>query len=142
MKKLMLFTAATGLLLLMSCQVKQNFSPLEFHTDSSFELPYKDTGHCSCGNLAITFTDVVEDVYRPAWMEGVEEGQVRARFNVQADNISQSIELVYRASRSSFDRDTVGGYAISLMRVSPHLRMGQTAEKSNYRVRLMVEELP
>jgi hypothetical protein len=142
MRKFLLLTTVLGGLLLTSCQRKQHFSPLEFQPNLSFELAYSDTGHCSCGGLDITFADVVEEIYRPAWREGVEEGQVRVRFDVQADSVSESIELVFRSTRSSFDRDTVSGYVIRLMGITPYPRAGRTADKQAYRAKLMVEELP
>lgn len=142
MKPTILFAALPFILLLARCDKKANHSPLEFQPGKSFDMSYQDTGTCSCGDLSITFRDVVEDSRCPTGAVCVWEGQARVQLDVQSEDGSQSIELVFQASRSSFDRDTVGSYAISLMEVSPHPREGQTIEKRDYRIRLMVEELP
>ncbi|MCO6493617.1 MAG: hypothetical protein J5I98_34675, partial [Phaeodactylibacter sp.] len=136
MKPAILFASFPLILLLAQCDKKNNHSPLEFQPGKSFEMSYQDTGACSCGDLSITFRDVVEDSRCPTGAVCVWEGQARVQLDVQSEDGSQSIELAFQASRSSFDRDTVGGYAISLMNVSPHPREGQTIKKQDYRIRL------
>lgn len=143
MKKLMLFALSLFTLLFMACNERICcHSPIEFQPGRSFDLCYSDTGNCICGDLSITFADVIEDSRCPIGVVCVWEGQARVRLDVQADDGAQSIELLFQASRSSFDRDTVGNYAISLMNVSPHPREGQDIREQDYRIRLMVEELP
>ena len=141
MKKNILFTSPLIVLLLMACNEKQDHNPIEFQPGVSFDLSYKDTGNCNCGDLSVTFADVLEDSRCPVPATCFWEGEARVQLDIQAANESQSIELIFQASRSSFDRDTVGNYAISLMQVSPHPKDGQTIEKQDYDIRLMVEEL-
>ncbi len=125
-----------------SCDKEKNRNPLDFQLGQSFDLAFENTADCTCGELSVTFADVVEDSRCPIGAVCVWEGQARVQLQVKSPEGSQSVELIYQALRSSFDRDTIGNFAVSLLDVSPHPREGQTIDKRDYRIRLMVEELP
>ena len=141
MRTLVLFASSLMVLFFLACNEKQDHSPFEFDLDRSFNLGYKNTGHCSCGDLSITFADVEEGVFPIAGVGGVLEDESRVQLDVMSNDGAQSIELVHRLTMSTFDRDTVGGYTISLFQVSPYPQGEQTVRKQDYEIRLMVEEL-
>ena len=124
-----------------SCEKSENRNPLDFQLGQSFELPFGDTGNCTCGGLSVAFADVLEDSRCPTSVICVWEGQARVQLNVQIADGQNTIELIRRAGHDDLARDTVDNFVFELLEVSPYPVTTDPIDKQDYRIELKVSAL-
>ncbi|MCO6480563.1 MAG: hypothetical protein J5I94_28230 [Phaeodactylibacter sp.] len=128
-------------LLLAACDESEVKPQGDFRPGESFELPYQGEGSCSCGNLSVSFTDVVEDSRCPVNAVCVWEGRAVVQLKLQLPTGNDTILLAAHAGNEAAARDTVGNYRIELLKVSPYPAGSEPIDKERYRIELVVVEL-
>jgi hypothetical protein len=118
---------------------------------SALTLDYGVTTEAAGGDLALTFTDVVEDSRCPADVACVWSGMAVVTLEVEAGGqAAQTVQLGGMTdsagkvsgpvpARDVTDAATVGGYRVQLLAVTPYpTRAGALPALQNYQIQLLV----
>ena len=125
----------------LSCEKSENRNPLDFQLGQSFELPFGDTGNCTCGGLSVAFADVLDDSRCPTSVVCFWEGQARVQLKVQIADGLDTVELIRRAGHEELGRDTLDNFVFELLEVSPYPVTTDPIDKEDYRIELKVSAL-
>lgn len=140
MKTTNLFFLLILIAVTFSCEKNENKNPLDFQVGEVFELKFNTTGDCTCGNLSVTFADVLEDSRCPSNGACIWEGRARIQLALQLADGPDTIELTRRAGREELARDTLDNLIIELVEVSPYPSTSDPIDKEDYRIELKVSE--
>jgi hypothetical protein len=109
-----------------------------FNLGESFELSHGERNDCTCGALAATFTNVVEDSRCPSDVNCVWAGRVIVELEVELSGAPQTVTL---SSENNENQVTVGGYLITMGEVTPYPVSTATIQMHQYKVNLTITQL-
>ncbi len=141
MKNFILFSVV--LLFIFGCEKEESTLDAHFNLDETFTLKFGEEATCSCGNLEVQFSDVIEDSRCPQNVECVWEGQVSVQISILDENNSelQTLELTKHLDDIAPATDTLGNYIYFLKEVLPYPLEPMNIEENDYEIELIVTEL-
>lgn len=138
----LLWIALLSGMLFSSCN-NDDIQPISnFQLGESFELAFDETAHCVCGDLSVTFADVVGESRCPIGAVCVWQGQAEVKINLKHEGNLHVFSLISQAGNRELARDTIGNLVVELLDVKPYPILDQPVDEDDYRIELIIVELP
>jgi hypothetical protein len=128
------------LLAVGACKKKPQVTFTKFQLDQPFDLKYNTTASLEEGDLRLTFTDIPEDSRCPEGVDCFQAGQVRVGVEVSTGNDTKAVEYTREAKQKGNVTQTVSGFKIHLLEVSPYPKKNQKIKPEEYTLRLAVRK--
>lgn len=138
----LLWIALLSGMLFSSCN-NDDIQPISnFQLGESFELAFDETSNCVCGDLSVTFADVVGESRCPIGAVCVWQGQAEVKINLKHEGNLHVFSLISQAGNRELARDTIGNLVVELLDVKPYPILDQPVDEDDYRIELIIVELP
>ncbi len=136
--KLMLFVLCT--FCFFSCEKESALS--DFVIGTPFNIPFAGTNHTPDDEVTVNFFEVVSDSRCPSDVTCVWEGESSVKLNLKIGAESEDLILsTHLKMGQGPQKDTIGGYIISLLEVTPYPISTVDVPEEDYEIRLQIDEL-